>query len=334
MAAQIPDTTRAVFHNPQEDSLTLITRPPPTPNLAADEHLLRVHTTAPCAGELTWWTFGIPKPPTDHIPGQDVAGTIVLAPPTSPFQPGAAVYARIPWTRQGAAQEYTIVLGSEIAPTPKTLDFAHAATVPMSALTAWQMVFDKAGFAGPEDGAISGRSLVVTAASGSVGMWCVQLARVAGFERIVGTYGGDAEAGELLRELGATELVDYKKSSLAEWASQDPGRRKVDLVADCFGKGALADAWSVVKDGGRVVSVCEPPETRRPADCQAKNVTYEWFIMDAARGKDLARVTELLESGKCRAILDSVYKFDDFKQAFERVEGRHARGKVVIQVLQ
>ncbi|TPX25656.1 hypothetical protein DIZ76_011112 [Coccidioides immitis] len=331
--SSIPATTRALFHNPQEDSLTRTTRPAPTPDLDADEHLIRVHTTAPCAGELTWWKFGIPKAPLLHVPGQDVAGTIVLAPPTSSFKPGDAVYARIPWSRPGAAQEYTILLGSEIALKPKNLDFVHAATVPMSALTAWQLVFDQAGFKGPDDEATRGKAVVVTAASGNVGLWCVQLARIAGFERIVGTYGGDADMEKLLREIGATDLVDYKQSSLAEWVSRDPEHRKVDLVVDCFGRGALADAWNAVKDGGQLLSVCEPPESRKPADCQAKDVTNRFFIMDAARGKDLARVTEFLENGKCRAFLDSVYEFNDFEAAFERVEGRHARGKVVIKVM-
>ncbi|WEW60765.1 hypothetical protein PRK78_006253 [Emydomyces testavorans] len=341
----IPPTTRAILHNPQTATLSPLTIPTPTPNLSADQHLLRVHTTAPCAGELSWHTAGFSKPSSAHIPGQDVAGTIVRAPPSSPFQPPDAVYARIPWSRAGALQEYTIVLGAEMARIPRGAGFGfeRAATVPMSALTAWQMVFDRGGIDDVEQdeegrirrGTEKEKAVAVTAASGNVGMWCVQMAKRAGFGRIVGMYGGGAPGGEieaLLRELGATDVVDYKRSSLAEWVGREGGGRKVDLVLDCFGKGALADAWSAVRDGGRVVSVCEPPEARRPADCGAKDVESCFFVMDAARGRDLARVTEWLERGECRAFLDSVYEFDDYKAAFERVEGRHTRGKVVIKV--
>ncbi|KAI2086497.1 hypothetical protein LOZ36_003304 [Ophidiomyces ophidiicola] len=332
MTASIPATTRAILHKPEDDTLNIITRPVAMPNFEADEHLIRVYATAPCAGELTWWKFGISKPASDHVPGQDIAGIVALAPPNSQFKPGDAVYARIPWDRPGALQDYTIVFGSELAQSPKNLDFTNAATVPMSALTAWQAIFDKAGYSGPDDEMIKGKTLAITAASGNVGMWAVQLAKIAGFQKIVGTYGGGEGIASLLKELGATDLIDYKKSSFAEWVSQDPRNRKIDVVFDCFGKSALADAWSVVKNGGRLISVCEPPETRKPANCEAKDVMNLFFVMDSKRGKDLARVTELLESGKCRAFLDSIYDFSDFQKGFERVEGRHARGKVIIKI--
>lgn len=228
-----------------------------------------------------------------------------------------------------------MLLGSEMAQMPENMDFEHAATVPMSALTAWQGLFEQAGFTGPEDERIhrDKKTVLITAASGNVGKWAIQLARIAGFERIVGTYGGGAEVERLLKELGATDLIDYKKSSLAEWVAQDPDGRKVDLVFDCFGRSALADAWNAVKDGGQLLSVCEPPETRKPAECQAKDVTNFFFVMDSKRGKELGKVTKWLESGECKAFLDSVHDLKDYQKAFDRVEGRHADGKVVIKVL-
>ena len=101
-----------------ETSVTMVSdHPVPTPDFAADEHLVRVHTTAITNGELLW-NKNFPPPDGNTkilVPCNDVAGTIVAAPPASPFQPGTEVYARSSYARSGCAREYTILLKEEMA---------------------------------------------------------------------------------------------------------------------------------------------------------------------------------------------------------------------------
>jgi NADPH:quinone reductase-like Zn-dependent oxidoreductase len=101
----------------------------------------------------------------------------------------------------------------------------------------------------------AGKRVLVTAASGGVGIWLVQLATMLGAE-VVGTCG--SRNVELVRSLGAKEVLDYRAVDLREWAVQSPSN-KVDVVVDCVGGKALGDAWWTVKDGGVVLSIYQPP---------------------------------------------------------------------------
>ncbi|KAF3481389.1 alcohol dehydrogenase zinc-binding domain-containing protein [Arthroderma uncinatum] len=328
MASSIPATIRSVNQDVPAPTLTLQTRPTPVPNFDAGEHLIRVHTTALCAGELIWHTYVTFKK-EETVPGPDMAGTVVSAPPSSPFKPGDQVYARIPYSRPGAARDYTIALTSELARKPANLSWEEAATVPLSALTAWQALFEQSGvWTGPEDARVKGKRVAVTAASGSVGMWVCQIAKVAGFEAIVGTCGDGNE--EFVLSKGATEIVNYRKKSLTEWAAEKEGR-KVDLVIDCFGGKSLTDAWGCVKDGGVLVSMVGSPEDAKPAGLEVKDVKSHFFIMEP-KGDQLQRITGLVEQGKCTPLLDSVFPLEGFQEATDKVEGRHAKGKVVLKV--
>ncbi|KAM5440601.1 zinc ion binding [Microsporum canis] len=328
-AASIPPTGRSVNQDVPASTLTLQTRPTPVPNFDAGEHLIRVHTTALCAGELIWHTYVTFKK-EETVPGPDVAGTVVLAPPSSPFQPGDQVYARIPYSRPGAARDHTIVLTGELARKPKNLSWEEAAAVPLSALTAWQALFDQSGlWSGPEDDRAKGKRIAVTAASGAVGMWILQIAKIAGFEAVIGTCGDGNE--EFVLSKGATEAVNYKKTSLTEWAAEKEGR-KVDLVIDCFGGKSLVDAWGCVKDGGVLISMVGSPEEAKPAGMEVKDVKSHFFIMEP-RGDQLQKITGLVEQEKCTPLLDSVYPLEKFQEATDKVESRRARGKVVLKVL-
>ena len=89
--------------------LELVDRPVPVANPDAGEHLVRVHCTAPCAGELFWPSI-VAVPDKEPVPCDDVAGIVVTAPPDSPFQPGDEVYARSTYFRPGCARDYTVIV--------------------------------------------------------------------------------------------------------------------------------------------------------------------------------------------------------------------------------
>ncbi|KAG5299535.1 alcohol dehydrogenase [Histoplasma capsulatum G186AR] len=318
---------RSLWQDLEKDTLTLINRPIPEPKPNSDEHLIRVHATALCAGELSWPKSFPIQGKQEIIPGYDLAGTVVAAPETSPFAAGSQVYARTNYVRPGCARDYTIAVTSELALRPSNLSWAESATIPLSALTAWQALFVQGGLGGPENPENKGKRVFITAASGGVGLWVVQLARIAGLHVSVSC---GSENEQFVRDLGANEVVDYKTMSITAWAAADENR-KVDLVIDCFGNQTLKDAWGAVKDGGTLISIVQPPEERKPANCTAKNVKNFFFIMEP-NGAQLAKVTELVLRGKCHGVLDSTFKLEEFEQAFAKVDTRRARGKVVLSV--
>lgn len=331
----LPSKVRAVLQpDIQTTGLILTELPTPQARPGTDEHLIKVHATAPCAGELLWARDypSIMGPDKIGVPCYDLSGVVITAPASSPFQPGTEIYTRTNAGRTGNARDYTIALTSELAVKPKNLSWEEAASVPLSAFTAYQALFEHGGLKlgwQDEPGKLENarKRLLVTAAAGGVGVWVVQLARAAGVKDIVAVVG--PHNVDFVKSLGASEVINYREQSLGEWAAG--GNSKADLVVDMVGKQTLADAWTAVKAGGVLLSVNEPPENRRPKEDAPKDVTNYFFIMKP-EGWQLNHVTRLLEKGEARAIVDSIWRLEEFKEAFARVEGGHTRGKVIIKV--
>ncbi|OJJ56086.1 hypothetical protein ASPSYDRAFT_92278 [Aspergillus sydowii CBS 593.65] len=331
----VPKTMLAIQQpDAHSQSLTLTTLPTPTPAPNTSEHLIRVHAVAPCAGELLWPQYFPPSSGSSRvfIPCPDVAGTVVTAPADSPFRPGGKVYTRANYLRNGGGSEYTVLATEELAHCPKKngndlsdLSWAGVAAIPLSSMTAWQALFEQAGVGDLEGGAWKGKRVLVTAASGSVGIWLVQLAKLAG-ATVVGTCGRDNLG--FVSGLGADEVLDYRTVDLRSWAAGEEGR-KVDVVIDCAGRKALTDSWWALKEGGTIVSIFQPPGDVRPEGCEVEVRKELFFIMEPVR-KHLEAITRLVEEGKCRGLVDSVWPLERFQEAFQRVESGHARGKVVI----
>jgi NADPH:quinone reductase-like Zn-dependent oxidoreductase len=179
---------------------------------------------------------------------------------------------------------------------------------------------------GLDDPTAKGKRVLVTASAGGVGVWLVQLARIAGLHVVAQV--GSPENDKFVRELGASETVNYKTTSLKEWARKEG---PVDIVVNLVGGKTLEDAWFCVKDGGALISIFEPTGPRRPEGLEKKDVRDLFFIMEP-NGEQLAKISKLLIGGKCRPVLDSVWGFDEYEKAFERLDGGHAKGKVVVKV--
>ena len=328
--SSIPPTARALLQrDPASTKLILTTLPVPSPKPNSNEHLVRVHAIALCNGELLWPKNFPPADPSakELVPGYDVAGTVVEAPTSSPFQPGDEVYARTNYAHTGCARDYTIAVTEELAHRPKRLTWVESAAVALSAQSAWQALFVHAGLDDVDSGLAGGKRVLVTGASGGVGQWVVQLAKLAGAD-VIGTCG--SSNAKMVEALGATEVLDYRTTSLHDWA-QDP-RKLVDIVIDCSGKKALEDAWWTVRDGGVLISIVQPPELVRPSGCSEKDVRNCFFIMQPHRPQ-LERITTLVDAGKCRPVVDSVWRLEDYEKAYERADGGHAVGKVVVDLM-
>ncbi|EED19671.1 zinc-binding oxidoreductase, putative [Talaromyces stipitatus ATCC 10500] len=324
----LPSTIRALLQaDPTSTEITLVERPLPTPNLEKGEHLIRVYAASPCAGELRWPSM-VDIPGKEIITCDDVAGVVVTAPTDSPFQGGEEVYARTSYWRPGCARDYAIATTNELARRPQNLSWAETAAVALSAETAWQALFKHAGVGNFGSLNWKGKRILVTGASGCAGMWVVQIAALTGAE-VVGTCGPNNI--EFVRSLGAKEALNYRTCNFQEWA-EEKAERKVDVVIDCVGGKSLEGAWWCIRDNGIIMSISEPPETKRPASLAASGVKDLFFIMEPS-GADLAEVTKLIEEGKCRPIVDSVWPLEHFQQGYQRMENGQTRGKVIFDLM-
>ncbi|KAH8812691.1 hypothetical protein F5884DRAFT_670181 [Xylogone sp. PMI_703] len=323
----IPKTMRAVVQpNASEKDLVLIQQDVPTANSETDEHLIHVRCVAPCAGELLWPKNFPPPQPRVLVPCYDVSGTIVTAPKSSPFQVGDEVYARTNYVRPGCARDFTIGVTDELAHRPKKLGWAESTAVPLSSQTAWQALFIHSGIGDITSSAWKGKRVLVTAASGAVGQWMTQLASLAGAS-VIGTCGPDNV--EMVKSLGASEAINYRNTDLREWASNSGN--KVDLIIDCIGKKSLEDAWWCIKDGGTILSIFQPPKQVQPEGFKGQNVKDIFFVM-APNRSHLEEITKLVDQGKCRSLVDSIWPLEQFEGAFKRMDSGHAKGKIILDL--
>jgi NADPH:quinone reductase-like Zn-dependent oxidoreductase len=333
----LPTTMKAVLQpDKHSHKLILSEQPVPVPSHPEDV-LVKVHATAPCKDELDWAVWFSDYFPKDKapIPGQDLAGTVVSAPADSGFKTGDEVYARIHAGRPGAAAEYTLARVPELAIRPRNFSWAETAATPISALTAYQALFVHGGL---DPLALSGDKaaqdknskirVLITAGAGAVGSLAVQLAREAKAAAVVAVV--SPKNVDFVRELGATDTIDYTKESAGDWVAKDAEHRQFDLVFDCIGGKSLSQAWYAVRDGGSLVSVCSAPEDSRPQDVK-KEVRNLFFVITPL-GKDLDVMKALLEDGRLKPSIDSVVGLDEFAKAWERMESGKARGKVVVKI--
>ena len=175
----------------------------PQPHPGPGEVVVRVYATAIIATELSWPETYQNKAGSERtlpIPGHDLSGMVVeIGPGITTLTRGSEVYALTAFDREGAEADYTIALASELAPKPRTLDYVQAAAVPLSALTAWQALFDHASL-------VAGQTVLIHGAAGGVGVFAVQLAQLAG-AYVIAT--ASARNRDFLRELGASAVIDY-----------------------------------------------------------------------------------------------------------------------------
>jgi NADPH:quinone reductase-like Zn-dependent oxidoreductase len=282
------------------------------------EVLVRVYATGVIANELKWDVTYQTKAGNIRallIPGRDLSGVVEeVGPGVKTFVAGSQVYAMLGYGRDGAEAEYTIALPSELAPKPGVLDHVQAAAVPLTALTAWQGLFDRASL-------VAGQTVLIHGAAGGVGVFAVQLARWAGAQ-VIAT--ASARNRDFLRELGANEVIDYTTTRFEEVVQQ------LDVVFDTVGGDTLQRSWQVVKPGGMLVSVVSP----RPSDDVAKghDARFAWFIVEPDR-EQLIQIGELIDAGHVRPIIDTVLPLSEARRAYEQGAKGHTRGKIVLRVV-
>jgi NADPH:quinone reductase-like Zn-dependent oxidoreductase len=284
----------------------------PQPEPDQDEVLIRVCAAAVMPTELHWY-------PTSHtksgakrlgaVPGHEFSGVVAATGQREgSLDLGLEVFGMNDWFSDGAMAEYCVAPVSAVAPKPLRLSHAEAASVPISALTAWQGLLDRARIQ-------SGERVLVHGGAGSVGAYAIQLARLHG-ARVIAT--ASAADATFVRELGAEEVIDYRASRFEPYAGG------VDVVFDTVGGETLKRSWNVLKPEGRMITIASAEENA--ADPRSKEA---FFIVEASR-KQLTLIANLLETGTLRSFVDTVVPLSRAPEAYAGILPRQHRGKAVV----
>jgi NADPH:quinone reductase-like Zn-dependent oxidoreductase len=201
-----------------------------------------------------------------------------------------------------------------IASKPKSLNFLEAASVPVVAVTAWNMLFEHAGLT-------AGEAVLVQGGAGNVGAYAVQLAHNAG-AKVVATAGG--QDLDFVRSLGADDVVDFQKQPFENAVAG------IDVVIDTIGGDVQNRSFSVLKRGGRLISSVSPPDAAKAADC---GVRADFFIVSVLH-EDLERIARLIDTGALHTDVGVSLPLAQARQAHEMLAGKipHPRGKIVLEV--
>lgn len=253
------------------------------------------------------------------------------------FHVGDRVYSRLPVSKIGAFAEYAAVDHEALAKMPSGYDFVTAAAIPLAGLTAYQGLVEELEVQ-------SGKTLLITGASGSLGQIAVPIAKSMGL-RIIVT--GNTRSREKLVKIGADQYIDYKKENYWEILSD------IDYVIDTLGANEFEHGLSVLKKGGRLLSLRTVPNRTF-----AKQNGFSWFkrvlftlagskFDSAARkqgkeyrfmfvrssGEQLKRVTEIVEKYHIMPDIDSrIFSLSQINEALELMVNGKLNGKIIIKM--
>jgi NADPH:quinone reductase-like Zn-dependent oxidoreductase len=297
------------------------------PSVTPEAVLVRVRATSVNAWDwhmlrgtpyLARMSEGLRQPKT-RVLGLDVAGVVeAVGENVTHLAPGDRAYG----SRVGAFAEY--VSGRQIAPMPRGLTFEEAAAVPTAGQTALQAVRDVGGLQ-------PGQRVLVNGAGGGVGTFAVQIAAALGGEVTAVTRSANAD---LVRALGAGRVIDYEHADFAR-----DGER-YDLVVDAGGNRALSDMRRVLTRGGAVVVVAPARgQWLGPVLRMAGIALHRRFGGQQVRSfyatpsrERLTALTELIERGQVRPVVDRTYQFEELPDAVRHLESGHPTGKIVVTV--
>lgn len=275
------------------------------------------------------------------ILGSDLAGEVIhVGREAQGFAVGDEIMARVQKERIGTFAEQIAIDCTTAAPKPKALSFAEAASLPLAGLTAWQALRD---FNPADRPVASGHKVLIHAGSGGVGSLAIQLAHHLGAH--VATTASPRNH-ELLRALGADEVIDYRSQRFDELL------RDYDLVLDALGGADQLASFRVLKPGGVVVSIAGLPspdfareqglplpvraflwlrslKTRRAAEAAKARWVYHFM---KPRGDQLAELGALVDRGALRPLVDRVLPLEKAGEALDYVATGRATGKVVLEV--
>lgn len=312
----------------------------PEPALGDDDVLVEIHAAGlnPLDSKIRDGAF---KPLLPYRPpfilGHDMAGIVArVGSKVHRFKVGDEVYARPRDGRVGTFAELIAINEANLALKPKSLTMEQAASIPLVGLTAWQALVERADLQ-------KGQKVLIHAGSGGVGTFAIQLAKHLG--ATVATTTSTANV-ELVKSLGADVVIDYKKQNFENLLSG------YDVVLNSLDGDTLQKSLSVLKPGGKLISISGPPDPdfareqglnwllqqvlrllsfsiRRKA--KGGGISYSFLYMRAS-GEQLSQVTSLIEAGIIRPIMDRVFPFEATNEALAYLDRGRSKGKAVVKI--
>jgi NADPH:quinone reductase-like Zn-dependent oxidoreductase len=294
------------------------------PAVKADSVLVRVHAAALHAGDyfvlsgvpyLVRFVAGWPKP-RNYVPGYDLAGRVeAVGKNVTLVGPGDEVFAAC----ERACADYACGAESTFAHKPANLTFEQAAAVPTSALAALHGLRD-AGKVRP------GQRVLINGASGGVGIFAVQIAKVLGAE-VTGVC--STRNVELVRSLGADLVIDYTREDFARSGA------RYDLILDNVANRSFAECRRALTPSGKHI----PNSGRAGMTYIVNALVRSAFVRQQGRPflskpnhEDMVLLRNLLESGRVKPVIDRTYGLNETPEALRYVGEGHVPGKVVIRV--
>ncbi|MHB1544232.1 MAG: quinone oxidoreductase family protein [Gammaproteobacteria bacterium] len=256
------------------------------------------------------------------ILGSDVSGIVEeVGPGCTRFGKGDEVFytAAIDKHRMGTYAEYHLVHESLAVTKPSSLSFIEAASLPLAGCTAWQALFDRGRLH-------LGETILIHAGAGGVGSLAIQMAKAAG-ARVLATC--RKANRDLVSNLGADAVIDYRVEDVTRAVRSVIGSEALDVVFDTVGGTTIANSLSILKPGGRILSIAASDSVLGTA--YRKNIDLHLIYLCRSR-QLMEHLTTLLANGTLHPVIDSVLPLDRVGEAHKRLEAGGVRGKVVLEV--
>ncbi|KAL2557019.1 putative quinone-oxidoreductase-like protein [Forsythia ovata] len=262
-----------------------------------------------------------------YIPASDVAGVVHdVGPGVKNFKPGDEVVAMLSHLTGGGLAEYAVAKESSTVPRPPEVSAAESAGLPVAGVTAYEAVTQSAGI--KLDGSGPRKNVLITAASGGVGHYAVQLAKL-GNTHVTATCG--ARNVGFVKTLGADEVIDYKTPEGA--ALKSPSGQKYDAVIHC----ATGIPWSVfepnLSEKGKVIDLTPGPSAMWTFAVKKLTLSKKQLVplIVIPKKESLDAVVKLVKEGKLKTVIDSKHPLSRAEEAWAKCIDGHATGKIIVE---
>lgn len=272
------------------------------------------------------------------VNGHDLAGVVTkTGSKVTKFKVGDEVYSRPSDYRIGTFAENISIAEKDVALKPKNLSMEEASSIPLVGLTSWQALIEVGNVK-------KGQKVFIQAGSGGVGTFAIQLAKHLG--AFVATTTSTKNI-DLVKNLGADLVIDYKTEDF------ETKLKDYDLVLHNNKDSKILDkSLRILKSGGQLISLVGPPTPEFATaiglpwylkfvtnllsfsaikNAKKRNVSFKFLFM-RAEGKQLEQITQLIEQGIIKPVIDKVFPFEQINEALSYVETGRSRGKVVVKV--
>ncbi|XP_034916823.1 chloroplast envelope quinone oxidoreductase homolog isoform X2 [Populus alba] len=302
----------------------------PVPSAMSDEVLLKLEATS--LNPVDWkMQKGMLRPLLPrrfpYIPGTDVAGEVVeVGPGVTNFKTGDKVVAILSHLSGGGLAEFAVAKKSLSVARPPEVSAAEGAGLPVAGLTAHQALTQSAGV--KLDGSGNQKNILITAASGGVGHYAVQLAKL-GNTHVTATCG--ARNIEFVKSLGADEVLDYKTPEGA--ALKSPSGKKYDSVIHC----AAGVPWSTfepnLSENGKVIDITPGPSAIMTFAFKKLTFSKKQLVplLLIPNGENLNYLVNLVKEGKLKTVIDSKHPLSRAEDAWAKSIDGHATGKIIVE---